>query len=87
MSGDRYRRTFIEDRAACGCTWAYGIYGETLMECPTHHRATEAMIARIEARTGCQWCNGTRFTPAGVLCRTCEGTGKCQLPKQAEVNS
>ncbi len=24
----------------------------------------------------CLWCGGTRFTPLGVLCRTCHGSGK-----------
>jgi len=24
----------------------------------------------------CIWCSGTRFTPCGVLCRTCGGTGR-----------
>jgi hypothetical protein len=29
----------------------------------------------------CGWCEGSGFTPTGILCRTCEGTGRVQHGK------
>ncbi len=27
----------------------------------------------------CPWCEGTKYTPLGILCRTCQGTGKQKI--------
>lgn len=42
---------------------------------PDMHPAVAASPEQACAEKPCIWCKGTKFTEAGVLCRSCEGSG------------
>ena len=48
MTGDNYKRTFVDGLAQCGCEWVKAPEGDRLVECPIHRAATFASVEKFD---------------------------------------
>jgi len=67
---------WVQDRGciACGHKWVaeypYGSTEQSPEKCP------ECGSFKTYHDNECQWCDGTGFTPTGIMCHTCHGSGE-----------